>query len=487
MRYPAFVGGSNPVQSWTQDQERTVNWYVEEAEVPGAQPRMVLLPTPGVTELSTAGAGPGFAHFFENGREFAVLGDTFYEIDSIGTLTSRGTVAIGSTPATISSNVAKGGELFITAGNNGYLFTLATNAFALVRTGGSRMGAMLNGYFLALNDTDNKIEISDLNDGATWDAERFISRSVASDPWVSMVVANRYIYALGSQTAEVWYDQGTQPVPFAFHPSGLIPYGCAAPFSTSEAEGTVYWLVSTEQGAGSVMRVNGFSPAVISSQAVARVFEKFSTVEDAIGDTYEEDGHDFYMLSLPTEQETWAWDKKTGNWAERGTWIAEDMQFVDWRPRFHAYAFGEHRMLDGSTGAVYRMANSLTSDVDSRPIRRVRRAPALSYDRERLYYSAFELDLDRGLGTSTGQGVNPQVGLRASNDGGRTFGAERFASAGKIGEYQQRVRWNRLGMARRRVFEISVTDPIPWRIVDAYLTMTNMPQGIRQPPGGPNG
>ena len=71
----------------------------------------------------------------------------------------------------------------------------------------------------------------------------------------------------------------------------------------------------------------------------------------------------------------------------------------------------------------------------------------------------------------TGQtpGADPQVMLRISNDGGKTWVAESWRSAGRVGEYLQRVDWNRLGCARRRVFEISVTDPVPWRVVNAFL------------------
>lgn len=66
-------------------------------------------------------------------------------------------------------------------------------------------------------------------------------------------------------------------------------------------------------------------------------------------------------------------------------------------------------------------------------------------------------------------GADPQVMLRISNDGGKTWVAESWRSAGRVGEYLQRVDWNRLGCARRRVFEVSVTDPVAWRIVGAYL------------------
>ena len=64
---------------------------------------------------------------------------------------------------------------------------------------------------------------------------------------------------------------------------------------------------------------------------------------------------------------------------------------------------------------------------------------------------------------------SPQVMLRLSNDGGRTWLSEEMRGSGKVGEYGTRVGWNRLGAARRRVFEVVCTDSIPWRLTGAYL------------------
>lgn len=73
--------------------------------------------------------------------------------------------------------------------------------------------------------------------------------------------------------------------------------------------------------------------------------------------------------------------------------------------------------------------------------------------------------------------ADPIVMLRLSNDGGKTWISEQMRSAGKEGEYWRRVRWNRLGAARRRVFEVSVSDPIAWKLTGAYLNNTGESRG----------
>jgi hypothetical protein len=66
----------------------------------------------------------------------------------------------------------------------------------------------------------------------------------------------------------------------------------------------------------------------------------------------------------------------------------------------------------------------------------------------------------------------PQIMVRWSDDGAHTWGHEHWVSAGKIGEYSARAIWRRLGRGRNRVFEVSVTDPVPWRLTFATLDVS---------------
>lgn len=443
-------------------------------EIQGPTTKTTLLPTPGVTLLTTGASSPGRAHLAEAGREFLVQGSIFYELDSTGlVLTNRGTLATDSKPATICANGS--GQIFITSGGNGYCFALATNLLTQITAlnGKARQGAMLDGYFLAIDtitsSTTPTVYISNLADGLTWDPTRFIQRSAASDPWVAMTVVNRYIWFLGQQTSEVWYDAGSSPIPFVLHPSGLIPFGCAAAFSVAVADGSLAWLAQTANGIGAVVEASGFGPESIATYPVQRAITLYTSISDAVADMYTEQGHTFYILTFPTDQATWGVDMKGQAWHKRGSWIAEEGRYRAWRPRWHAFAFGQHRWLDGETGAIYVASVDVATDVDSRPLRRVRRAPALVQENQRVTYAAFELDLERGQGLVTGQGSNPQVMLRWSDDNGQTWSNEHWRTAGAKGKYSVRVRWNRLGQARRRMFEVVMSDPTPWKLTNAYL------------------
>ena len=107
--------------------------------------------------------------------------------------------------------------------------------------------------------------------------------------------------------------------------------------------------------------------------------------------------------------------------------------------------------------------------LDARYIRRLRRAPHVNNDNTRVFLRRFELDLERGQGLATGQGSDPMVLLRLSRDGGQTWGEEIRMAAGALGAYTQRVLARRLGHARDTVFEVTVSDPIAWSLVGAWL------------------
>lgn len=66
----------------------------------------------------------------------------------------------------------------------------------------------------------------------------------------------------------------------------------------------------------------------------------------------------------------------------------------------------------------------------------------------------------------------PQVVLQWSRDGGHTFGDESVREFGQAGEYAKRTYWNRQGSGRDLVPQFVITDPVPARIIDAYVEVS---------------
>jgi hypothetical protein len=198
-------------------------------------------------------------------------------------------------------------------------------------------------------------------------------------------------------------------------------------------------------------------------------------MSDAIGYTYQQDGHAFYVLIFPTAQTTWVYDVATGAWHERAGWL--NGNFVRHRSNCQAVYDGQIVVGDFENGNIY--AFDLTDYSDNGQIQKWLRSwralPTGTNNLKRTAQHSLQIDCESGVGTNTGQGSDPQMMLRWSDDGGHTWSNEHWTSMGKIGEYYRRVIWRRLGMTlklRDRVYEISGTDPVKLAIMGAELNVT---------------
>lgn len=477
MRWPAFVGPSYQSQSLVADVEKLVNWYPEHIEMPGATTSYAHYPTPGQQSFVTTTDVGGRALYTMAGRTHAVMGGGIHEVFATQTTTRRGSVAQDNNPATISYNGATGNQLFVTSGTNGYLVNLTTNAVTQVLTGDATMGDMLDGFFIAFDAATPKFRLSNLNDGTTWSGTQFALRSSQPDPWKAMVVIPPDIWLIGERTGDIWYDAGTSPFPFALRTGLTIRYGIIAPFSLAKTGASALWLSQNADGAGIVVQTSGYAAQPVSNKAVETAMASYArtaSISDAEGFVWQFQGHTFYILTFPSANATWVYDLTTSLWFEMGTWSSANNRFDAWHPRVHTYAFGKHLFGDRTTGTISQADLTFGSELDGSVIRRLRIPPPLQVrDRtKRLFIERFELILEPGLGLSTGQGSDPQVMLRKSTDA-KTWSSERMASAGAIGRYTQSVVWNRCGSSPDLwVPEITVSDPIPWRVLGADVQGT---------------
>src|SRR3990167_2332981 len=183
--WPGFIGGSYPGSSIVQDAERTINLYVEQMQGKGGKTAQALYPVPGYTAWSSGVTTTGTrAMTVANGRLFAVIGNTLWEFPSNGVAVSRGTVVQDGTPAQFAYNGVVANQLGICSGGAVYSFALATNTLsATALTAGYTHLAYSHGYGLAFNPTTGYVQLSDLNDMATYGLATFMQRSLFADPW----------------------------------------------------------------------------------------------------------------------------------------------------------------------------------------------------------------------------------------------------------------------------------------------------------------
>jgi hypothetical protein len=197
---------------------------------------------------------------------------------------------------------------------------------------------------------------------------------------------------------------------------------------------------------------------------------KYAVISDAIGMSYQQSGHEFYILTFPSADKTWCYDLTTGLWHRRAT---RDNFNVLHRDHANCTAFfqGLNLFGDKGNGLIYEASITTFTDYSDigNLIPRIRRCRHLTQDLQRVYYHDFQIQFQPGVGLQTGQGSDPQAMLKWSDDGGFTWSNEHWKPLGKVGKYKNRVRWTKLGTSRDRIFEVQVTDPIFPVIVSANL------------------
>lgn len=483
MDFPNFILGAYQSQSPLAACQQAVNWYPEPVETPGARNPYALYPTPGQQTFLTTPQIAGRALFTIADRTHAVMGNGIYEIFAGGSYTLHGTVAFDAHPAGMTYNGLAGNQMLISSGGLMYYVDHATNVVTLVTgltaTSITHIG-MVDGFFSALDVDTNRIFVSPLNDTtAVWDITQFIQRTTQPDPWRAMVVIPPDIWAIGELTGDVLYDAGTAPFPLAPRPGITFRYGIIAPYSIASIGNTVLWLARDKDGTGIVVQTRGYQPQPISTKALETAiagYARTSTITDAEGWTTQWEGHTFYVLNFPTAQRTWAYDTSTGFWIQMGTWDVAANDFDTWSPRCHTYAFGKHLVADRTSGAINVLDVTYGTEANGAAIRRVLVPPPLwvTSEAQRLKVGRFEVILQNGIATQTGQGAAPVVMLDVSHDA-VTWSNQRMCNTGLAGDTIHRVFWLRNGASTLLwVPRITVSDPIPWRIIAAEFEGTGV-------------
>jgi hypothetical protein len=248
----------------------------------------------------------------------------------------------------------------------------------------------------------------------------------------------------------------------------MLQVGCKATYSisrlVSQGQEGIMWLGRSERGENSVIRTQGFGHQVVSTPAVSNAIAGYSTTSDAIGYTYTEGGHEFYVLIFPTADATWVYDATLPPhlaWHQRLSYDPYAHLFHRHRSNCFMNFAGMRIVGDYQNGALYQMTRAAYTDAGW-PIRARRRAPIIwnKETRDRVFMSMLQVEFAPGQGTASGMGSNPIANLRISRDYGSTYGPANPASMGAQGNYLNRAIWRKLGWSRGAVAEIEVIQPV---------------------------
>ena len=477
-----FVGPSYTAKSVNIAAEECINFYAETNETPGAQAHLSYLWTPGLKLFAAFPDSPTRGSITTGDRTFTFASDFFYELFEDGTFTARSPelIVVFGEPVSMAWSQT---QVLIVAGGRAYCFTLADNSWLDITdllAGTPVKVVFSDSYFIVMFRDSNKFQISDPLDGTTWPGIQVNAVSVFAENLANLIVSHRELWVCGLYHIQPYQDSGTDEI-FDVIPGALIEMGSGATFGIDLLDNTVFWVSRDQRGARQCWRASGYTPQRISTHAVETWLSQWpeADFENLTSYTYQEEGHLFWVLYVPNSDASFVYDVAEGLWHKRAEW---QQDFGNWGPHRswnHVYAFGKHLVGDWKTGNLYELSLDNLSDEYTEgvqtQIRRLRRSPTLNNEMNWVYYKDLTVDFATGLGPQPpfvdgdGNPRPPQAMLRWSNDGGNTWSNQHIENCGFAGEYETRVVWRRLGRARKRVFEVSVSDPIPWSITDAYL------------------
>lgn len=464
-----LVGGAYQSRSLNLDAQRCVNLYPVLGESGAAKVVRALFGTPGLRLLVTLAGGPIRAVYEPSvGDAIVVAGYNVYRLATDFTATLVGSIDALTTPVSIEDD---GTTAVLVTGLAGWTLELGSNTLTPI-TDPAFYGAARVSYndvtFIFERPGTNQFYVTPPGE-ITFDALDFASAESNAEPIVAHIVNHGELLIFKKSVTEVWSDSGNPDFPYARNANARIAQGCAAAYSLVDLDNSVFWLGRDKNGAGVVFRMNGYTPQRVSHDGIETAIQGYDTIDDAVAYAYQQEGETFYVLSFPSAGATWVYGLKAQLWHERAYRDPATGALERHRSNCHMFYGGEHVVGDWENGNLYALDLGYFSD-NGDPLLALRAAPHVADgDYKSIRFHEMQVDIEAGVGLSSGQGSDPLMMVRWSDDGGHTWSTLRTMSMGRIGKFKARARIKRLGKSRDRVFEVSISDPVKRVILGAAV------------------
>ena len=392
-----ILGSSYVARSVNAADSRMVNLFPEVVPDGGKEPAF-LQRCPGLRLVATVGDGPIRGMWKFGDFLYVASGGKLYRADGNFAVTELGLIN-GSGPVSMSDN---GTQLFVACNPDAFIYNASTGVFAQITDvdfPGAVTVGYLDGYFVFNEPNSQRFWVTSLNDGTQIDPLDFASAEGNPDNIVSLMVDHREVWLFGNNTIEVWYNAGAPDFPLQRIQGAFMETGCLAPYSAAKLDNSVFWLGADARGNGLVYRNNGYNAVRISTHAVEWQIQQYGVLSDAVGYSYQQDGHSFYVLTFPTANATWVFDVSTGAWHERAYW--DGVEYRRHRSNCQANFAGKIIVGDWETGILYEIDPDVHTDnfYPQRYLRSWRALPTGQNSLKRTAQHALQLDAEAGVGT----------------------------------------------------------------------------------------
>ena len=453
-----ITGGTYKLKSLSLAAQTTRNFWPVKPDNAKSKSPYVLETFHGLKLFAENAIGVDRGMFEHLGIVYKVTGNNLYRVDSAGTHVQLG--IINGTGRCIFTGI--GTSIVIVA--NGVVYVWSGTGLTTVTDSDleSPNGCAHINNQIIYDGNNGRFCTSDVGDAKAINGLNYATAESNADDLLRAYVFNQYVYMMGDKTIEPWWNSGTGSPPFDRVEGGIMQIGLAALHSPAHNDKYMYFLGDDSQ----VYAVQGTTPQVVSDDALSREISRYATISDAIGSSFTLNGTPIYGLTFPTQDKTFLYP-------EGGEWFEWSYGADGGRSLANSYcfAFRKHLFADYRNGNIYELDEDTYTD-NSGPIIRTRdTAPIhgglINRPGKTLTMNSFELILEAGVGLITGQGSAPVVMLSFSDDGGKTFSNEMWATVGKMGDFMWKCAWFALGSFESRIIRVRTSDPVHYSIHSA--------------------
>lgn len=452
--------------------QECVNWYPNIPQTAGALSDGTLFGCPGIEEIITTGDAKNInrgAHVKE-GKPYFLNGESLVRIDRV--IDGQGneiftSVALGEIPGDERVSMADNGKqlMILVPGGKGYIvdeesgtpFQEITDS-DFYTNGNPQLVVFIDSFFVCNTDSKKFIK-SAANDGLNWNALDFGSAESDPDKINSIHVFNNKLYIAGSETIEEHENLGLGGFPFQ-RTGFFLDKGVFAPFSMISANNTFMFIGGGVNESPAIWALAGNSTQKISTTAIDSLLQDFSQIEieQSFSYSYAQDGAYFVGFSFPTR--TFEYNTITGLWNERKSQIVNSKgltEVIRWRVNSIITAYNRVLCGDSQDGRIGSIDIDIYTEYNEEVIRVISTQPFSDLGNA-ISVTRLEATFESGVGDLVT--IDPQIRMSTSPDG-KSFNDEQLRSIGKIGEYERRAIWRKLGrFPRFTVMRFIMSDPV---------------------------
>lgn len=395
--------------------------------------------------LIANGTGPGVDRggINWNGVCYRVMGSKLVSVANNGAITILGDVGNNGKLVSMTYSFDR---LAIASNDNLYYWS---PSLGLIQVADPDIGVVLDvvwvdGYFMT---TDGEfLVVTELSDPTQVNPLKYGSSEADPDPVVALLKLRNEVYALNSNTIEVFENIGSELFPFQRIEGAQIQKGVAGTQACCVFNETVAFLGGGFNEAPGIYMGANAQAQKISTQEIDMILLDYTTAQLATVklEARNDKAHDHLYVHLPDK--TLVFDASASQVMQQPIWFILTSSltgFSQYRARNMVWCYDKWLVGDPLSDNVGYMVDNISTHYGQEV--RWEFATTIVYNEGR---GAIMNNLELvGLTGSVAFGLDPTINTSYSTDG-QTWSQQKFIKAGKTGERAKRLVWFQQGWMR---------------------------------------